>query len=143
MLEAISPEARLELEKWLPKKCKRNDPKRYLPTNLPYQGKIEGPPGATPPDEFLQCIRMWLLKRGETKVLYFITEFADGDEINFLVDIDNLNYQSLLKVNPFGENIIAAQDYSWLLYMHHEGIVYVAGPKELFDLLVECWEELD
>lgn len=145
MLEPAPEETWLKLERLLPEKWwerKLDDPKRYLATNLPYHGFLEGSSSKVPPDEVLQCLQAWLLKRGETKVFYFLTESCEGDQINSWVNIDQLNCDALLEVNSFGENIIAAQDYSWMLFIDQNGKIHVAGPEELFLALRECWEEL-
>jgi hypothetical protein len=141
MLEAAPKEAGIELGKLFPK-YERDNPKRFLPVTLSYQGQIMGPFSNVLPDEILHCLRGWLLKRAETKVFYFLTESCKGDQTDFQVDINQLNHDALYEVNKGMESLIAAQDFSWVLFLDHDGGLHVAGPQELFATLHDCWKRL-
>jgi hypothetical protein len=142
MLKIAPEQARTELEKLMPEGCKHDDPKQFLPTTLPYQGYLETFSDVIPCNELLQCLRSWMLRHDQGKVFYFLTESCEGDITDFSVDRDQLNHETLCQINPFFENIITAQDYSWVLFIDNEGEMHVAGSEEFFCNLRNSWDQL-
>jgi hypothetical protein len=105
-----------------------------LPAQVPYQGAIPGVFDYVLPDDLLACLRDWLYGRGETRVLYFLTETAGSQsgETNFVLDLWDLNEDALSEVNSGFESVLTALDFAWALFVDHEGMVHVAGPPELY-----------
>ena len=106
-----------------------------LPTNLPFQGKIEGSFDYILPDKVLARLREWLQSRGEESVYYFKTESVKDEDAHFEVDTAELTYDSLSDLDVHGENVIVGKDFSWAVFVDHEGALHVSGPKELMQKL--------
>lgn len=106
-----------------------------LPTNLPYQGKVEGNFDYVLPDGVLGRLRKWLQQRGEESVYYFKTEVTDDEETNFEVETAELNHDSLAELDVHSENVIVSKDFTWAVFVDHEGAFHVSGPKELMQAL--------
>ena len=102
-----------------------------LPVNLPYQGKVDGVFDYILPDEVLARLRVWLQSRGEESVYYFKTEGVAGEATNFEVDVAELTHESLSEVNGHSENAIVGKDFTWAIFVDHEGGLHVSGPPEL------------
>ena len=106
-----------------------------LPTNLPYQGKVEGNFDYVLPDEVLGRLKEWLQSRGEGSVYYFKTEGIEDEDTNFEVEVAELTHDSLADLDVHSENVIAGKDFSWAVFVDHEGAFHVSGPKELMQKL--------
>ena len=102
-----------------------------LPANLPYQGRVHGEFDYILSDEVLGRLREWLNKRGDEAVYYFMTEFAEGDSTDFEVKTSELTKETLSSVNKTYENALVAKDFSWAIFVDHEGALHVSGPKDL------------
>lgn len=129
MVREISPDAWERYKALLPKT--RELYELALPVNLPYQGKVEGSFDYILPDEVLERLRAWLQSRGEESVYYFKTEGIEGEATNFEVDIADLTHESLSEVNGHAENAIVGKDFTWAIFVDHEGVLHVSGPPEL------------
>ena len=106
-----------------------------LPTNLPYQGKVEGNFDYILPDEVLGRLRVWLQSRGEESVYYFKTESTNDEDTNFEVERAELTHDNLADLDVHSENVIVAKDFAWAVFVDHEGAFHVSGPKELIQKL--------
>ncbi len=106
-----------------------------LPLNLPFQGKIEGSFDYVLPDKVLARLREWLRSRGEESVYYFKTEAVEGEETNFEVETAELTHDDLSILDVHGENVIVGKDFSWAVFVDHEGALHVSGPQELMQKL--------
>lgn len=106
-----------------------------LPVNLPFQGKVEGNFDYILPDEVLERLREWLQSRGEKLVYYFKTEGIEGEDTNFEVDVADLTHDNLVTINRHAENAIAGRDFTWAIFVDHEGVLHVSGPPELMQKL--------
>ena len=106
-----------------------------LPTTLPYQGTLRGSVNYIPPESLLRGLREWLENRGERSVCYFLTEYVREEEGLFEVEVSELTERTLANLNANFENVITAKDFSWALFIDHEGGLHVAGPAELFSRL--------
>jgi|SRR5215213_2483151 len=102
-----------------------------LPTNLPYQGKVPGNFDYILPDKVLGRLRKWLQSRGEEFVYYFKTESTEGEATDFEVETAELTYESLAELDVHSENVIVGKDFSWAVFVDHEGALHVSGPEEL------------
>ena len=87
----------------------------------------------------MEGLRTWLIDRGEKSVYFFKYEIFQGEKAEFQISVFQLTWDTLWELQPL-ENIIVGKDFSWTLYIHHEGILHVAGPKDLFSLLKDCTE---
>ncbi len=137
MIRSLSNETWLRYSDLLPKDSKMDDPK--LPLTLPYQGQVQGPFDYVHPDELLNDLRKWLITKEEQSVFYFLTESVEGEETDFEVSVSQLTHDALSEINRGSENVIVAKNFSWAIFMDHEGTLHVAGPQELF-LLLKPWE---
>lgn len=137
MIRKVSKEVWSAYERLLPKEREayRELP---LPTTLDYQGEIRGSFRYVPPESLLGHLRSWLKNRGEGRVYYFTTEYTPDEEGLFELDLADLTQKTLSEINRNLENILLASDFSWVLFLDHEGTLHVAGPKELLLLLQEC-----
>lgn len=102
-----------------------------LPVNLPFQGTVDGVFDYILPDEVLARLRAWLQSRGEESVYYFKTEGVEGEATNFEVDVAELTHESLEQVNGHSESAIVGKDFTWAIFVDHEGALHVSGPPEL------------
>ena len=109
-----------------------------IPANLPNQGEIDGSFDFVLPDEILECLRGWVHQRGESRIYYFLTECIQGENTDFELGPSELTSEVLLGLNKGSENVIVGQDFSWAVFVDHEGVMHVAGPIELFMLLRDC-----
>jgi hypothetical protein len=113
-----------------------------LPMQAPYRGVLPGNFDYVLPDDLFACLRDWLYGRGETDVLYFLTETADsqaGDD-SFVLSLWDLREDALSEVNSGFESVLTGSDFAWALFIDHEGKVHVAGPPELYNRLAACTE---
>ena len=102
-----------------------------LPANLAYQGKVEGNFDYVLPDEVLARLREWLQSRGEEFVYYFKTESIAGEATDFEVPVAELSHNSLAELNVHSENVIVGKDFTWVVFVDHEGAFHVSGPPDL------------
>ena len=111
-----------------------------LPAHAQYCGAIPGVFDYVLPDTLLACLRDWLYERGETQALYFLTETADSQagETNFILDLWDLSEDALSDVNSGFENVLTGIEFTWALFVDHEGRVHVAGQRDLYERLVAC-----
>ena len=129
MIRTISDDAWRQYKTLLPQTRELYVPP--LPTNLPYQGKVEGDFDYVLPDEELGRLREWLQSRGEESVYYFKTEIIDGEAANFEVETAELTNENLAELDVHGENVIVGKDFTWAVFVDHEGAFHVSGPEEL------------
>lgn len=106
-----------------------------LPVNLPFQGKFEGNFDYVLPDKILSRLQKWLESRGEEMVYYFKTEGVEGEPNAFEVDVKDLTHDNLSEINSGFENVIVGRDFSWAIFVDHEGFLHVSGPAELMQLM--------
>jgi len=112
-----------------------------LPTTLPYVGVIVGPFDYVPPDAVLARLRQWLESQGIGSVFYFLTESsADTHPTDYELSVSELTEAALSALNNGFENVVVGQDFSWALFMDHEGNLHVAGPNTLFACL-QAWDK--
>ena len=133
MITQISEDVWLRYKELLPKTRELYVP--ALPVNLPYQGSIQGSFNYVLPDEVLGRLRKWLESRGEEFVYYFKTEIAEGEANNFKVEVSELTHDNLSEINICSENVIVAGDFSWAIFVDHEGFLHVSGPVDLMQAL--------
>jgi hypothetical protein len=133
MIRTISDEAWGQYKALLPQTHELYVP--ALPTNLPYQGKVEGNFDYVLPDEVLGRLREWLERRGEESVYFFKTEGMDGEDMTFEVEVTELTQESLAALHVHSENAIVAKDFAWAVFVDHEGAFHVSGPTELMQKL--------
>ena len=133
MIRTISDEAWGQYKALLPQTRDLYVP--ALPSNLPFQGKLEGNFDYVLPDEVLGRLREWLQSRGEESVYYFKTEGSEDEDTNFEVDTAELTNDGLAELDVHGENVITGKDFSWAVFVDHEGTLHVSGPKELMQKL--------
>lgn len=106
-----------------------------LPANLPYQGKLAGSFDYVLPDEVLGRLREWLQSRGEQSVYYFKTEGIETEDSNFEIKTAELTHDSLSELDVHSENAIVGKDFTWAVFVDHEGSLHVSGPIELMQKL--------
>ena len=133
MVRMISQDAWGQYKALLPQTRKIYEP--VLPTNLPYQGKLEGDFDYVLPDKVLGRLREWLQSRGEEFVYYFKTESIEGEPTDFEVEISELTHDTLSEINSNSENAIVGKDFTWAVFVDHEGALHVSGPQELMTQL--------
>ena len=133
MIRTISNDVWQRYKELLPKTRTLYQP--MLPVNLPYQGSIRGDFDYVLPDEVLGLLRTWLSKRGEEFVYYFLTESTGDEPTDFEVATVQLTHDDLAKINQSFENAIVAKDFTWALFVDHEGTVHVSGPPELMSVV--------
>ena len=104
-----------------------------LPETLPYLGSIEGPFDYVPPEAILERLRQWLSSRGSASVFYFLTEgISEHHPTDYEISISKLTAATLLALNNGFESVLVGTDFSWALFMDHEGHLHVASPDDLF-----------
>ncbi len=110
-----------------------------LPETLPYLGIIEGPFDYVPPEIILERLRQWLSSRGIASVFYFLTEgVSESHPTDYEISVSELTEATLSALNNGFENVLVGTDFSWALFMDHEGNLHVAGPDDLFACL-QAW----
>ena len=131
MIKAISEKAWLRYKALLPKT--RDICAPVLPVTLPYRGRVtQGAIDYVPSGPLLNRLREWLNERGEESVFCFLTEVVSGQEgTDFEVGISQLTEHALSDFVHL-ENVIVAKNFSWALFIDHEGNLHVAGPEDLF-----------
>jgi hypothetical protein len=113
-----------------------------LPETLPYAGTIEGPFDYVPPEPVLEKLRQWLRSKGVASVFYLLTESAAEDHpTDYEISVSELTETTLAALNNGFENVLVSTDFSWALFMDHEGQLHVAGPSELFACL-QAWDRV-
>ena len=113
-----------------------------LPETLPYVGSIEGPFDYVPPEAVLERLRQWLSSRGIASVFYFLTEgIAESHPTDYEISVSELTEATLSELNNDFESVLVGTDFSWALFMDHEGNLHVAGPDDLFTCLQEWRRE--
>ena len=133
MIRNISHDAWGQYKALLPKTRELYVP--ALPTNLPYQGKVKGNFDYVLPAEILGRLREWLQSRREEFVYYFKTESIEGEATDFEVETAELTHDSLAELDVHCENAIVGKDFTWAVFVDHEGAFHVSGPKELMKRL--------
>ena len=139
MIKAISEDIWLRYKKLLSTSHKLYVP--ALPETLPYLGIIEGPCDYVPPETILEQLRQWLSSRGITSVFYFLTEGSPvGYPTDYEISVSELTEATLSELNNGFENVLVGTDFSWALFMDHEGNLHVAGPDDLF-VCLQQWDK--
>src|SRR5712691_5188776 len=137
MIKAISEDTWLRYKKSLSTSHKLYVP--ALPETLPYLGIIEGSFDYVLPDTILERLRQWLSSRGIASVFYFLTEGSPvGYPTDYEISVSELTEETLSELNNGFENVLVGTDFSWALFMDHEGHLHVAGPDDLFACL-KAW----
>jgi hypothetical protein len=113
-----------------------------MPSSAPLRGVIRGSFDYVLPDEMLEALKRWLRARGESVVHHLRTETAEGDGGDYAIDLWDLDSETLQEVNGRFESVLVAPDVSWVLFLNHEGDLYVGGPPDLYELLDATWREL-
>jgi len=104
-----------------------------LPETLPYLGIIEGPFDYVPPEAILERLRQRLSSRSITSVFYFLTEgSSENHPTDYEISVSELTEATLSALNNGFESVLVGTDFSWALFMDHEGNLHVAGPDDLF-----------
>jgi hypothetical protein len=112
-----------------------------LPETLPYLGIIEGPFDYVPPETILEQLRQWLSSRGIVSVFYFLTEgISESHPTDYEISVSELTEETLSELNNGFENVLVDTDFSWALFMDHEGNLHVAGPDDLF-VCLQQWDK--
>ena len=138
MIKAISEDIWLHYKKLLSTSHKLYVP--ALPEILPYLGRIEGSFDYVLPETILERLRQWFRSRGITSVFYFLTEgLSEGHPTDYEIGVSELTEATLSALNNGFENVVVGTDFSWALFMDHEGHLHVAGPTELFSCL-QAWD---
>ena len=110
-----------------------------LPETLPYLGIIEGSFDYVLPETVLERLRQWLSSRGIASVFYFLTEgHSESHPTDYEISVSELTEATLSALNNGFENVLVGTDFSWALFMDHEGNLHVAGPDDLFACL-QSW----
>ena len=105
-----------------------------LPETLPYAGTIAGSFDYVPPELLLAKLRQWLRSKGVASVFYFLTErVAQHHPTDYEISISELTEANLAALNNGFENVVTGTDFSWALFMDHEGRfevrVTIDGPR--------------
>ena len=139
MIKAISEDIWLRYKKLLSTSHKLYVP--ALPETLPYLGSIAGPFDYVPPEAILERLRQWLSSRGITSVFYFLTEgISESHPTDYEISVSELTEATLSALNNGFENVLVGTDFSWALFMDHEGNLHVAGPDDLLACL-QVWRK--
>ena len=134
MIKAISEDIWLRYKTLLTTSHKLYVP--ALPETLLYLGIIEGPFDYVPPEAILDRLRQWLSSRGIASVFYFLTEGgAESHPTDYEISVSELTEVTLSALNNGFENVLVGTDFSWALFMDHEGNLHVAGPNDLLACL--------
>jgi hypothetical protein len=136
VIELISDEYWQQLAALLPASRAPGEP--VIPRTAVRAGRLHHSYDYVLCDAILSCIGDWMRSRGETHALYFLTEVVSGQDATFRVSSWDLNEETLASVNGGFENVITATDFSWAVFVDHEGVAHVAGPEELFTRLRDC-----
>jgi len=137
MIKTISEDTWLRYKKLLSTSHKLYVP--ALPETLPYLGIIDGTFDYVLPETVLERLRQWLSSRGITSVFYFLTESSPaGHPADYEISVSELTEATLSALNNGFENVLVGTDFSWALFMDHEGNLHVAGPNDLFACL-QSW----
>src|SRR6266571_3445177 len=113
-----------------------------LPETLPYVGIIEGPFDYVLPEAILERLRQWLSSRGIASVFYFLTEGgSESHSTDYEISVSELTEATLSELNNGFENVLVGTDFSWALFLDHEGNLHVAGSDDLFVCLQEWKRE--
>ena len=111
-----------------------------LPETLPYVGIVEGPFDYVLPEAVLERLRQWLSSRGIASVFYFLTEgLSAGHPTDYEISVPELTEATLSELNNGFESVLVGTDFSWALFMDHEGNLHVAGPDDLF-VCLQAWD---
>jgi hypothetical protein len=114
-----------------------------LPATLPYLGIIGGSFDYVPPEAVLERLRGWLNSKGIASVFYFLTEGTSEDgPTDYELSVADLTERTLSELNTGFENVVVGTDFSWALFMDHEGNLHMAGPNELFSCL-KAWNQIE
>ena len=137
MIKAISEDTWLRYKKLLSTSHKLYVP--ALPETLPYLGSIENSFDYVLPETILERLRQWFSSRGIASVFYFLTEgLSESHPTDYELSVSELTEATLLELNNGFENVLVGTDFSWALFMDHEGNLHVAGPDDLFACL-QAW----
>ena len=138
MIKVVSQDVRQHYKALLPTSHALYVP--ALPETLPYVGTIEGPFDYVPPEAVLAKLRQWLRSSGVASVFYFLTEsVAEDRPTDYEISVAELTETTLSELNNGFENVVVGTDFSWALFMDHEGHLHVAGTTELFSCL-QAWD---
>jgi hypothetical protein len=55
--------------------------------------------------------------------------------MEYEISVSELTETALSELNSGFENVLVGTDFSWALFIDHEGHLHVAGPTELFACL--------
>ena len=139
MIKAISEDTWLRYKKLLSTSHKLYVP--ALPETLPYLGIIEGPFDYVPSAAILERLRQWLSSRGIASIFYFLTEgSSESHQTDYEINVSELTESTLSALNNGFENVLVGTDFSWALFMDHEGNLHVAGPDDLF-VCLQAWDK--
>jgi hypothetical protein len=134
MIKAISEDIWLRYKKLLSTSHKPYVP--ALPKTLPYLGSIEGSFDYVPPEAILERLRQWLSSRGIASVFYFLTEgISESHPTDYEISVSELTEATLSALNNGFENVLVGTDFSWALFLDHEGNLHVAGLNDLLACL--------
>jgi hypothetical protein len=134
MIKAISEDIWLRYKQSLSTSHKLYVP--ALPETLPYLGVIEGPFDYVPPEAILERLQQWLSSRGIASVFYFQTEgISESHPTDYEISVSELTEATLSALNNGFENVLVGTDFSWVLFMDHEGKLHIAGPDDLLACL--------
>jgi hypothetical protein len=114
-----------------------------IPPTAVYRGRLPGDYDYTLSGPLLSSLRDWLYERGESRLLYFLTESSKsmGEDVNFSVDIFELGEEVLQQLNPGVEAVLTGEQFDWAIFVDHEGGVHVGGPPELMERLRQGSDE--
>ena len=118
----------------LPEKLDSQDPKipNYLETR-----EVDDGESYVPSTRLLDRLRAWLISEGQTSLYYFMTEHTGTEkQLDFLVPSSRLSRDLLLELNPGAESVLTGYDFSWAVFVDHEGRVVVGGPQNLASSLI-------
>ncbi len=137
MIKAMSEDIWLRYKKLLSTSHKLYVP--ALPETLPYLGSIEGPFDYITPEPILERLRQWLSSRSIASVFYFLTESgSEHHPTDYEISVSELTEATLSALNNGFESVLVGTDFSWALFLDHEGNLHVAGPEDLFACL-QSW----
>lgn len=88
-----------------------------------------------PPEEVLEVLKKWMSARKETEVLYFLVESITGEPTDFHVSLSSLTVDALAGINRGRENVFVGVNGDWAMFIDHEGLLHIAGPRDLFDIV--------
>ena len=114
-----------------------------LPATLPYIGIIGDSFDYVPPEVLLERLRRWLNSQGIGSVFYFLTEgTSEAHPTDYEISVADLTEATLSELNNGFENVLVGTDFSWALFMDHEGNLHMAGPNEFFSCL-KVWNQVE